>query len=338
MPPGRSSVDCLAGRTFDWVFSIANLSVLPAAVWRSATQGAANFHDSLLPRYAGLNAPAWALLAGETQHGVTWHAITDRIDEGDIYVQSTFDIDEDETALTLNAKCFEAGIASFVELIEQIEVGATQRRAQTLDDRTYCAKDDRPDAAATLDFTRATAEVDRVARALNFGQGYPNPLALPKVRTKNGVYFVLGLEKAVNITGDMPGTVVASGEDGAVVSTIDGSVRIHALVDCAGTVTEPAIALPLGEKGESAHGRRTHRAWRLYRSNGQARSLVREAPAGRARTNNIRVIASIPNGAAELSIVSACRRCQDGRSNPPSPRLRDTSFAWVRRFHCVLGT
>ena len=54
VPPGRSSIDCLAGRTFDWVFSIANLSVLPAAVWRSATQGAANFHDSLLPRYADL--------------------------------------------------------------------------------------------------------------------------------------------------------------------------------------------------------------------------------------------------------------------------------------------
>jgi len=32
--PGRSLVDCLAGRTFDWVFSIANLSLVPAAVWR----------------------------------------------------------------------------------------------------------------------------------------------------------------------------------------------------------------------------------------------------------------------------------------------------------------
>ena len=52
--PGRSLVDCLAGRTFDWVFSIANLSLVPAAVWRNATQGAANFHDSPLPRYAGL--------------------------------------------------------------------------------------------------------------------------------------------------------------------------------------------------------------------------------------------------------------------------------------------
>src|SRR3954451_4012814 len=95
--------------------------------------GAANFHDIPEPRYAGFNAPVWALLAGETQHDVTWHAIIDRIDEGDIYVQSTFD--EDETTLILNTKCFEAGIATFAELIEQIEVGAAQRRAQALGDR-----------------------------------------------------------------------------------------------------------------------------------------------------------------------------------------------------------
>jgi natural product biosynthesis luciferase-like monooxygenase protein len=245
--PGRSLVDCLAGRTFDWVFSIANLSLVPAAVWRNATQGAANFHDSPLPRYAGLNAPAWALLAGDTQHGVTWHAITDRIDEGDIYVQSTFDIDEDETALTLNTKCFEAGIATFAELLEQIEVGPTQRRAQTLGDRTYCARYDRPDAAATLDFTTTTAEIDRVVRALDFGQGYLNPLALPKIRTRHGVYFVLALEKAAAITRDPPGTVSASGQDGALISTVDGAVRIKALVDTAGILVKLATALPPGE-------------------------------------------------------------------------------------------
>ena len=137
-------------------------------------------------------------------------------------------------------------------------------------------------------------------------------MALPKVRTKNGVYFVLGLEKAVNITGDMPGTVVASGEDGAVVSTMDGSVRIQALVDCAGTVAEPAIALPLGEKVNPLTGEELIALRRLYRSNGQARSLVREAPAGRARTNNIRFITSIPNGAAELSIGSLAGAVRTG--------------------------
>jgi len=55
---------------FDWLFSISNLSLIPTALWQAATRRAANFHDGPLPRYAGLNAPAWALLAGETQCGV----------------------------------------------------------------------------------------------------------------------------------------------------------------------------------------------------------------------------------------------------------------------------
>ena len=338
VPPGRSSVDCLAGRTFDWIFSIANLSLIPAAVWRSATQGAVNFHDSLLPRYAGLNAPAWALLAGETQHGVTWHAITDRIDEGDIYVQSTFDIDEDETALTLNAKCFEAGIASFVELIEQIEVGSTQRRAQTLDDRTYCARHDRPDAAATLDFTRTTAEVDRIARALNFGQGYLNPLALPKLRTRNGVYFVLGLEKAANITGDMPGTVVASGEDGAVVSTIDGAVRIQALVDCCGDGHRTSSSSTARRKGESAHGRRARSRFAPLSRKRPGTKLGSRGACGPGAHQQYTGHCFDPKRFRRIIDRFRCRRCQDRRSNLPSRRLRDTSFAWVKRFHCVLAT
>ena len=242
--PGRNLVDRLAGKTYDWLFSIANLSLVPAAVWRASTRGAANFHDGPLPRYAGLNAPAWALLAGEMQYGITWHAMSDAVDEGDIYVQNTFDIDEGETALTLNTKCFEAGIASFAELIGLIETGVIEGRAQALSDRTYCARHDRPDAAATLDFTATTAEIDRVVRALNFGQGYVNPLALPKIRTKHGVYFVLALEKAEAITRDPPGTVCASGEDGALISTVDGTVRIKALVDAAGTPVKPATALP----------------------------------------------------------------------------------------------
>ena len=245
--PGRGLADRLAGKTYDWLFSIANLSLIPAAVWRAATSGAANFHDGPLPRYAGLNAPAWALLAGETQYGITWHAMSDAVDEGDIYVQSAFDIDEYETVLTLNTKCFEAGIASFAELIGLIEKGALEGRAQDLSERTYCARHDRPYAAATLDFTATTAEIDRVVRALNFGQGYVNPLALPKIRTEHGVYFVRALEKADAITRDPPGTVCASDEDGAVIATVDGAVRIKALIDAAGTPVELATALPAGE-------------------------------------------------------------------------------------------
>ena len=72
--------DGLVGTDFDWFFSIANLRVLPARVWQAGGRGAANFHDGPLPRHAGLNAPAWAILEGDTNYGVTWHALSERLD------------------------------------------------------------------------------------------------------------------------------------------------------------------------------------------------------------------------------------------------------------------
>lgn len=244
--PGQGLADRLAGQTYDWLFSIANLALVPAAVWQAATGGAANFHDGPLPRYAGLNTPAWALLAGETRHGVAWHAMSDAVDAGDIYAEGAVDIDEYETALTLNTKCFEAGIASFTELIGSIETGALEGRTQDLSLRTYHGRHDRPNAAATLDFTTTTAEIDRIVRALDFGQGYVNPLALPKIKTQNGVYFVRALEIADAATRNAPGTVCTSDEAGTVIATADGAVRIKALVDAAGTSVEPASALSVG--------------------------------------------------------------------------------------------
>ena len=68
------------------------------------TRAAINFHDGPLPEYAGLNTPVWALLNGETQHGVTWHLMTREVDRGDILAQRRFDLTDSETALTLNTR------------------------------------------------------------------------------------------------------------------------------------------------------------------------------------------------------------------------------------------
>lgn len=78
--------------SFDWLFSIANLRIIPESVWRQAKVGAVNFHDAPLPGMAGLNTPAWAILEGERRHGVTWHAINSGVDRGDIYASESFDI------------------------------------------------------------------------------------------------------------------------------------------------------------------------------------------------------------------------------------------------------
>ena len=126
--PGADLADRLGPLDFDWLFSIANLAIVPDAVLAKATSGAINFHDGPLPRYAGLNAPVWALLNRETRHGVTWHLIEGGIDEGDIVEQRRFDLDAGETALTLNTKCYAAAIESFGALVAALETGGPAPR------------------------------------------------------------------------------------------------------------------------------------------------------------------------------------------------------------------
>ena len=127
--PGADLADRLGPLTVDWLFSIANLAIVPDAVLAKATRGAINFHDGPLPRYAGLNAPVWALINRETRHGVTWHLIEGGIDEGDIVEQRLFDLDDGETALTLNTKCYGAAIDSFGALVAALETGGPAPRA-----------------------------------------------------------------------------------------------------------------------------------------------------------------------------------------------------------------
>jgi methionyl-tRNA formyltransferase len=83
-------------------------------------KGAINFHDGPLPRYAGLYATSWALLHGEEQHGVSWHTMLADIDAGEILKQQLFPISAEDTAFDLNVKAYEAAIASFTELVDEL--------------------------------------------------------------------------------------------------------------------------------------------------------------------------------------------------------------------------
>jgi len=237
----------LAPYAYDWLFSIANLRKVPEGVWRRAREGSANFHDGPLPRYSGLNTPVWAILAGETRYGITWHALSEGIDEGDILASRDLEISDDETALTLNTKCFEAGIASFGALLDRIESGTLKGEAQALEGRTYFGKHARPRAAATIDFRQTTAEIWRLVRALSFGARYANPLALPKIRTRQGAFSVAELEIAPTDGIHPARTVVSVSDDGAILAAADGTVRLKGLRDSAGEAVAPSRVLQAGD-------------------------------------------------------------------------------------------
>jgi natural product biosynthesis luciferase-like monooxygenase protein len=232
--------------TVDWLLSIANTDVIAESVLQKAGKGAVNFHDGPLPRYAGLNAPVWALMHGEKTHGITWHMIEGGIDEGRVVAQRLFDVADDDTALTLNAKCFSAAIDCFGEVLTALEQGLPEIADQDLGDRSYFGLHDRPFAGATLDFDQPTAEIVRTVRALYHGD-YRNPLSVPKLVLGDRVVLVRTAEQTEG-NGE-PGTVLSADTSSVTLATADGAVRLSDLSDLMGAPISaglaPGSAVPL---------------------------------------------------------------------------------------------
>src|SRR4029079_2129978 len=93
----------------DVLFSVANLRVLSDDVLARVST-AINFHDGPLPSYDGLHVTTCALLHGEREHAITWHVMTADVDGGDVVAAERFPIADDETAFSLNARCYEAAL------------------------------------------------------------------------------------------------------------------------------------------------------------------------------------------------------------------------------------
>ena len=217
---------------FDYLFSVANLEVLPASLVQRARKLAINFHDGPLPRYAGLNATSWALINGETEHGITWHEMTDRVDAGRIVRQHRFAIAPGENALGMNARCYEAGLAAFTQIAGDVARGELALSAQS-GERTYFGRDKRPDVLGTIDFLRSARNIVNLVNALDYGT-YANPLARPKLMLADRLVIVHGARIAAATSKAPPGTVIGVQAGAMTVATADGDVELSGLTEIAG--------------------------------------------------------------------------------------------------------
>ena len=223
--PGDDLPALLAAEPFDYLFSVNNLRLLEPAVVAAPSRGAINFHDGPLPAYAGLNTPVWAILRGETSYGISWHTIADGIDDGVVLEREPVEIRSDDTALTLNTKCYEAAIRSFTRLVAALGEGEPEGEVQDLSGRIYFGKDKRPDAACTLRWDRPADELSALVRALEFGD-YANPLGLPKLLRGHEAPVVSALAPTGERSGAEPGTVLAVDDGAITVATATDDVRV----------------------------------------------------------------------------------------------------------------
>lgn len=222
------------GKPFDFLFSIVNSEILSKEILKLPRYNAINYHNSPLPKYAGLYATSWAIINSETQHAISWHVMDEVIDAGDILKQPSFPIDNLETALSLNLKCYEQAIHSFRELVEELATNTTTPVKQDLSCRSYYGLKNKPTNLGFISWDQSSENIDRLCRALTFGN-YTNQLEVPKIII-NGDIFVVKSHKQLTVSSGMkPGTIVNSSNECLQVATGTFDIVILELTDLNGT-------------------------------------------------------------------------------------------------------
>ncbi len=108
--------------------------MLPEVVWNMPPMGSVNLHGSLLPQYRGAAPINWAVINDEKETGVTTFKLTHEIDTGDILLQESFPIDENENAGDVHDKMKEIGAQLLVKTIKGLADESLNERPQTTDD------------------------------------------------------------------------------------------------------------------------------------------------------------------------------------------------------------
>ncbi len=126
--------------------------------------GCLNVHASLLPRWRGASPIQHAIMAGDTETGVTLMQMDVGLDTGAMFVQQAIPIYPDETATSLHDRLAELGAAMIGEHLDDIVNGRITATPQDNTLSTYAPMISKADGQ--LDWHKTSAELDRHIRAM----------------------------------------------------------------------------------------------------------------------------------------------------------------------------
>jgi methionyl-tRNA formyltransferase len=221
-PRGEEFMAQLAAFAPDISVVVAYGHILPKAVIDLPRLGTLNIHASLLPAYRGAAPIQAAILAGETETGVTIMRMVPALDAGPAILTLGTPIAPDETAGELTLRLSELGATALIEALALIELGAAVEAPQDDARATYAAKIDR--TQAQLDWGRNAEEIARHIRAFD-----PKPGAwttAPALGALEATPVRLYGAQVVSGGSGPAGAVLDAQGDGLVIACGTGAVRV----------------------------------------------------------------------------------------------------------------
>jgi methionyl-tRNA formyltransferase len=189
--------------------------LLPDALLEIPLHGMINVHASLLPRWRGAAPVHRAVIAGDTETGVTIMRVVHALDAGPMLATLRRAIDVDETSEEVEHDLAERGAGLLLDVVQRIADGSATETAQDGSMATYAPKLTKAEGA--VDWSLPAVQLHNLVRGLQ-----PWPLVSGRLGGKRVLVHRTALSPA--LSPDRPGTIIRAEGDRLEVAAGDGRV------------------------------------------------------------------------------------------------------------------
>jgi methionyl-tRNA formyltransferase len=205
----------------DVIIVAAYGQILPKTVLSLPPLGCMNIHASLLPRHRGAAPIQAAILAGDTETGITIMQMDEGLDTGDILLRLSAPISSEETAGSLHDRLALLAPAALLDCLDRLERGTLRRERQDPALASYAPKLKHSDGA--IDWNESASKIERRIRAM-----FPWPGAYTSIPLRDDS-AILKVHRARICQGaeGPAGTILAASDDGIVVATGNNGVILQ---------------------------------------------------------------------------------------------------------------
>ena len=195
--------------------------ILPPAVLQAFPFGCINIHASLLPRWRGAAPIHRAILAGDTETGITIMQMDKGLDTGDMLLKVTCPISAGMNADQLHDQLAKLGSDAILETLSLLGKNALQPEPQNDDESCYAAKLEKSEAL--INWQHTAAELARQVNAFN-----PWPVAETYLQGKRlRIWEASAIASKAAKNDQKTGDIINTSTSGIDVLTGDGILRLH---------------------------------------------------------------------------------------------------------------
>jgi methionyl-tRNA formyltransferase len=196
--------------------------ILTDSVLSAPRLGLVNVHASLLPKYRGAAPIHRAILAGESETGVSIMRVVKALDAGPVLATARRTIHRHETSSDVERDLAATGAQILVEVLDAIADGRATETPQDESLATYASKLEKIDGV--IDWSRSAVEIHNQIRGL-----HPWPHAFSEIAGERTILLTSDVEIDTGPSAHEPGVIVEAHGDRFLVQTGGGILRLLTL-------------------------------------------------------------------------------------------------------------